>query len=336
MKTRWFQALVAALCALALMVTACERSKVEAEQVTPSSAAKVVEAPATKKQGSSPEGAEAPDSEPAVHEPFLWRIEGSSGHHAHILGTIHMGFDAKKELPPVVWERLEAAEIFVMETDLTRAQADMLKSAALPEGQSLEELLGPEMWSELDERLGGAASQFKSVKPWFVVSMLIMKMLPEDRVSAPMDQVLHHHARQEGLEFAYLEAPSEQLEILEQTLTVSELKEMLREFDQQKEQLRDMLDYYRAGDAEQVEQLSFKDLDEKPQMHEKLFFARNEAWIPKIEEQLKKGDVFIAFGAGHLFGDRGVLALLEQRGLEPVRVPAEEAEPEPPAGDESP
>ena len=49
---------------------------------------------------------------------------------------------------------------------------------------------------------------------------------------------------------------------------------------------------------------------------------RNERWIPMIEEMGKKEKLFIAVGAGHLGGPKGVIRLLEQKGytLTPVKI----------------
>ncbi len=47
---------------------------------------------------------------------------------------------------------------------------------------------------------------------------------------------------------------------------------------------------------------------------EKLVTGRNRAWIPVLEAEAAKGPVLAAFGALHLSGEGGVLALLEARG----------------------
>ncbi len=56
-------------------------------------------------------------------------------------------------------------------------------------------------------------------------------------------------------------------------------------------------------------------------MEEALMAARNRAWIPVIETALKEGRVFAAFGALHLSGQDGVLALLERAGFSLTRLP---------------
>jgi uncharacterized protein YbaP (TraB family) len=51
-----------------------------------------------------------------------------------------------------------------------------------------------------------------------------------------------------------------------------------------------------------------------------MVYARNADWIPKLEKILAQGDVFIAVGADHLSGPKGVVALLQKRGYKLTRV----------------
>lgn len=54
---------------------------------------------------------------------------------------------------------------------------------------------------------------------------------------------------------------------------------------------------------------------------EVLMNKRNRAWIPVIEAAAAKGPVLVAFGALHLSGKEGVLALLEAQGFRVERLP---------------
>lgn len=47
---------------------------------------------------------------------------------------------------------------------------------------------------------------------------------------------------------------------------------------------------------------------------------RNLAWVDKLKSPLKRGRVFAAFGVSHLYGERGLLALLKKDGFEVRRV----------------
>ena len=55
-------------------------------------------------------------------------------------------------------------------------------------------------------------------------------------------------------------------------------------------------------------------------MEEALMASRNRAWIPVIEAAVAKGPAFAAFGALHLSGKDGVLALLEREGFKLERL----------------
>lgn len=57
------------------------------------------------------------------------------------------------------------------------------------------------------------------------------------------------------------------------------------------------------------------------EMEEALMFRRNRAWIPVIEAAAAEGPAFVAFGALHLSGRDGVLALLEREGFTLERLP---------------
>jgi uncharacterized protein YbaP (TraB family) len=55
-------------------------------------------------------------------------------------------------------------------------------------------------------------------------------------------------------------------------------------------------------------------------MDEELVFARNRSWIPQLEKLFEQSGVFVAVGADHLIGNKGVPALLEARGMKVKRL----------------
>lgn len=255
-------------------------------------------------------------------DPFLYKIEGPNGP-VYMLGTIHIAVDPKKELSQAVWKAFDASTMFVMETDTAQAQAKMATKMLQPPGQTLQKQLGEDAWKKLDKLLDGRAAQYNGMKSFVVVTLLLLKMIPKGvDATASMDGTFLSEARQKKKEIGFLEPPEFQIDVLEKTLTPDELKKMLNEFDTQTKDLAKMIEAYKKGDAASVEKMSFKDLAENPKQYEILFFKRNEAWIPFIEKYVKRGKVFVAFGAGHLFGERGVLKLLEKKGIKAIRIDA--------------
>jgi uncharacterized protein YbaP (TraB family) len=303
------------LCFLALQSSACK-----SKDVAPSDTR--VEPP----RAEAPEAAKPaePPKEPAAerYEPFMWQIQGPNGP-VYLLGTIHIGVSIDEPGYALVRQRFDEATMFVMETNLNDVKDDMASGMAIPAGQpNLEEQLGPKAWAAFEERVGtSAAATVRSFQPWVIVSMLIGKMLEGLPPASPMDHTLAQRAAEANKELDYLEPPELQIELLKKHLNAEELKEMILDFDKQREDLMKMMIAYKTVDVEAITTLSFKDKDRKPEMYEDMFYKRNRAWIPHIKRYIERGNVFVAFGAGHMVGDDGVLDLLKKEGIEVKRSP---------------
>ena len=316
--------LCAAMLAL-LALSACEQPK---STEKPDEA--TVEVPNDKAPEPVVVGEDGPEQDtPAVEEgkiarPMMWVHRSEKGD-AYLFGTIHVAVDAHRELPEQVWDALERSGTFVMETDLDAAAGDIMSRATLPAGRTLEDELGKEDYKKLGEIMGPSLATYKSFKPWFIVSMLIQQMLPEgEDPSARMDPALATRASTRGKKVAYLESPAFQIDVLEETMNAAELSEMAREWQKQKSTLKKMLAIYRDGDAEGLEKLVFEDKVKKPQMFQKLFYERNQKWVPQMIAHIDAGGgVFFAVGAGHILGEDGLLDLLEEKGYAFERVTLE-------------
>jgi hypothetical protein len=83
--------------------------------------------------------ASAPARELAPEKPaFLWKID-KDGKSSWLFGTIHVGVDARKELPAGVWAAMNGAPCFVMETDPgTVSSTELFAMSRLPRGKTLD------------------------------------------------------------------------------------------------------------------------------------------------------------------------------------------------------
>jgi uncharacterized protein YbaP (TraB family) len=81
----------------------------------------------------------------------------------------------------------------------------------------------------------------------------------------------------------------------------------------------DMLKIYKQQDLGALFDLMYKTGD-FVDMEEDMLIKRNDKWIPEIETQIKNESTFIAVGAAHLAGSKGLINLLRQKGytLKPV------------------
>jgi uncharacterized protein YbaP (TraB family) len=112
-----------------------------------------------------------------------------------------------------------------------------------------------------------------------------------------------------------LEVPNEaQVKILESSLKTIKMRAMSEQ---------PLFDAYFSQDRDAFEKAFLTPMNlENPQvkaMYDRVFAARNKAWVQKIIElaQKEKGHYFMLVGCGHYFGPENVLELLEKEGFNP-------------------
>jgi uncharacterized protein len=162
-------------------------------------------------------------------------------------------------------------------------------------------------------------SSLAQMKPWFIGTMLVQKMLPEVE---PIDSVLYKRAEKAGKKLVYVETVKEQLDMVEKSFDVKVLDDMLGDMKKTESMTLELADAYRKGDIEKLTTLTFdaEEMKKHPPMFDLLFYARNAKWVPKLVPLFDQGGVFVAVGAGHLLGDKGVTALLAKQGYSVERI----------------
>jgi uncharacterized protein len=216
--------------------------------------------------------------------------------------------------------------------------ADLAENPALmftDEGPTLPESLPPETWSALKQAL-----RDRSIPPFMAARMrpaylsMILGMPPcalrDMQSGSPgLDHRIIAHATGRGIPVQPLE-PHDTLLNVFADLSADAQREMLivalALASQSEDAFLTLADSYFAQDSRLIWELSRlqahqgstlppdqidADLD---RMEETMILRRNRAWIPVIEAAAADGPVLAAFGALHLSGKDGVLALLERRG----------------------
>jgi hypothetical protein len=289
--------------------------------VAPASASVAATASAPTTASAPASASAAPDEAPRAAG-IMYELE-IGGAKSWILGTMHIGVDAEKALPKVVFERLDAADVVVFEANVFDVDTmAVLQKAMLPEGKSAKAGLKPENWNRLVERLGGfltPESALERYRPWFLLTLLTADILPK---TDPMDKVLYERADAAKKRVEYLETVDEQLVMIDKAIDDAMLDDMLGDMKKAEDQIRTLADAYRAGDADGLARVTFdpEDMKKHPAMFDEMLFARNARWMSKLEPLGKKGGMFIAVGAAHLLGEKGVVARFERAGFKATRV----------------
>jgi uncharacterized protein len=258
-----------------------------------------------------------------TERPLLWSAE-KDGQKTYLLGTMHIGFNAEKQLPRWVWDKVRASHSFAVETDISDPQ--LMTTGVRRDGSSLREELGEAHWKKLEEQLGAGANAAQHMTPAAVTSLLEIKGLP---AAMPMDLMLLGEAEAADKKVVFLEPASLQVALLEKWIDIATLKAAIDERAAGKASTKELLAAYVAGDIVRIEAIandregwkkSGRSDADYDVMMEDLIYKRNASWIEPIEKMHQEGNAMVAVGAMHLIGERSVLDLLERRGYKIARV----------------
>jgi uncharacterized protein len=274
---------------------------------------------------SSPTPAPVPSASPAAvvpNRPILFSLTSGAATN-YVFGTMHAGMDLEKDIDPVVLRSLDASTSAAFEVDTDKI--DPMAAAALmmlPPGKSAKEGLTEAQWETLTDKVAGLLmpeSSLAVMKPWALGALYVQKLLP---ATEPMDKELLERARAQKKTVFFLETIEEQMKILDKAFDKRVLVDMLSDPADTERTTHGLAAAYRAGDLGPFERFAFDpdDMKKHPAMFDLVLFKRNDAWIPKLKTPLERGGVFVAVGAAHVVGDRGIVKLLEQQGFTVKRV----------------
>lgn len=268
----------------------------------------------------------------AVQTPLLWHLEGAVP--TYLFGTIHVADPRVLSLPDTVESAFQAADVVYTEIPLDAAvQLGMADSAMLPEGDRLEEILGPDTIERINRYLSGVApgltiAPLSQLKVWAVATTL---QLLESQMKHPgkaLDMELYGRADALGKEVGGLETVAEQLELMD-GLSLERQVRLLEGTLDYLEQARvdgidavaDLIDAYLNGDIDRLGHTLNEYLDD-PLEHanpllERFITARNRKMAERIDKLLESDPgrrYFFAVGAGHFWGAESLPQLLRERG----------------------
>ena len=262
---------------------------------------------------------------------LLWKVESASGQTSHVFGTIHLSDARVLALPGPVKQSFEGSGSFVMEVTLDPANLMQLAGRMIyTDGRDLQAVLGPALFQKVAATApstGLPPEMLRYLKPWAVALILMMPQSNGDNV---LDDRLYKMAIEQNKGVHQLETVDEQVDMFD-GMPENEQIAMLRNAVDNRERLpklmERMVDTYLKRDLAALYRISEEDdgLDPalqriKTVLMQRLLDQRNIRMAERADVLLKNGRAFIAVGALHLYGERGVLALLANRGYRVTRV----------------
>lgn len=277
----------------------------------------------------------------------LWKVEYGGRAPSHILGTMHSANERVLDLPAAARAAFEASDTLALELVLStpeagyRAHAAMLQNLVLTDGRTLDQIIGAERFEQVAGIL--ARNQVPRHISRFITPAAAYQLMhvPEQVLDAdgypvrPLDMQLEIDARDAGKRVLPLEFLREQTELFEGNdedadvrlllglVDIAQRHGGLEEYFAAKTEL--MVDLYESEDIAAILEIGSPPLppEERAQAADalnKILFRRNARMVQRMDPLLARGNAFIAIGAGHLPGRKGIVNMLVQRGYKVSRV----------------
>lgn len=259
----------------------------------------------------------------------LWKISGNSLEEAsYLYGTFHLLCPDDLNIQQKVTQAMDASDQLVLELDFDDPSVvpQIQQNMAFTDGTTAADYLNDSEYKLLSDffrdSLNMPFERLKSIKPFFLSSMTLMHFLGCQPVS--FEQRLTKMAGERSMEVKGLETVGEQLSFID-NLPMEYKKKMLmenlKEYDKSKKMFDKMVGFYREGNLDGINNLSENYMSEDyARFKDELLVKRNQRWVPAVTRMIGESPSFIAVGASHLPGDKGLIQLLRQEGyrVEPV------------------
>ena len=271
----------------------------------------------------------------------LYSISGNGlKKESYIVGTHHLvdasfakeipGMDKAMKMTKQVYGELKMGDMMNPDT-MKMAQEAMY----IPDGGKIKELLGDEYFNKLNElfkSLSGIPFDFPQIyeqmggmRPSALESQLTVIMYLSKHQAAfdptnGLDSYFQQQAIANKKEAFGLESFAFQAQVMYQSKTMDEevdnFKCLLDNIEESMKQLDMLTEAYRAQDAKAIDKVLRMDgeIECMDSNLDELIDMRNKNWVAKMPEIMKKRPTLFVIGAGHLFGEKGVLELLKKAG----------------------
>jgi len=265
-------------------------------------------------------------AEGALHS--LWEVHGKHNT-VYILGSIHVLRPSDYPLPAAVLDAYSSAKSLFMEVDLDemdspQVQAELLASAALPEGKTLAAVLGNQRYERaraLAGEVGVDLATFDQFTPWFAAEAISQLQLTQlgFQAQSGVEMYFLDRARSDGKTVAGLETVHDQIALFDAMSLDAQAEYLLSSLEEARDLPKEvdlMVRAWQHGDTAWFESELKGEIGRDPKLYQSVLGVRNRKWLPKIEALLNDDkNCLVIVGTGHLAGAGSVIDLLRKDGI---------------------
>jgi uncharacterized protein len=267
---------------------------------------------------------------PALAERYLWEVQSLSNR-IYLYGTVHAGKKDWYPLDKVIEDAFNDSKVLVVEADILDAEKLKKSGTAMvyTPPDSLDQHVSEEAYKrfvKLLPRYRLSEAGIGQMKPFMAVSLLVFAEWARAGYDPQfgVDGYLLQKARAELKRVVEIEGVDVQIALME-SLTDAENRAIFEgtltalEGSLTGEQIEGLVGAWKAGDPDRILRTAQQYNDKVKgarEFEEKFVWARHDPMLKKIEGYLNDSRErhFVAVGALHLAGPRGLVELLRKKG----------------------
>ena len=254
---------------------------------------------------------------------LLWRVHQPKHPVSYLFGTIHVDDKRVKKLSKKVVKRFNEAKTLCLEILPDReTQVGIGRAMLLPKNQTLDVILGEPLFNRLSLALhkkGMSPLESVYLKPW---AAMIVLSRPPSKAGLALDEQLYHWGMHQYKQLCALETLAEQLAVFDELSTADQvllLTDTLNNLGVLQDLNEQLIQAYLSGNLDEIYRRSMEiegaDTPLSKRLRRKLIDDRNQIMLERMLPILNKGQAFVAVGALHLPGRKGLLHMLRERGF---------------------
>lgn len=275
--------------------------------------------------------------------PLMWKVSDADNS-VYLLGSFHLLKPDDYPLSKDVDAAFADAESLVFEMPPEEMSSPTLgmqmgQAALRSDGTALDSELSPETRKLLETWLSNNAAVLQNMgltpqvlqmfEPWFVGLTISITEMTKQGLDPKLglDANLAAQAAKAGKPTAGLETGAQQIAFLDgmdKDEQLQFLAEALSQSEDAQAETAKLHNAWRTGNAKLLwDDMAVEMKKDYPRLYQRINVARNDAWVPKIQERLTtpgKDDTLVVVGALHLLGPDGVVEKLRAKGYKVERV----------------
>lgn len=259
--------------------------------------------------------------EQQIENALLWKVEGNGlTNPSYVYGTIHMLCAPDFEIKDKVSTAFNSTSNLVMELDMDDPKELQQMQSMMQSETTLSSLLTADEEKAantlITTSLGLSLKQVDNMSPIGLMSYAITTTFPCPPTELKMYEMeFLAKAKAQNKKIGGLETFDSQMKALGSAYNIHEIIKQIGLKKEYGEMLAKMVHSYKEENLAKL----YETVCDKRFMDESakkaVLSVRNENWVAKMPAIMKQESTFFAVGAGHLYGNDGVIALLKEKGF---------------------